>query len=191
MSKPNKQKKLNAKIKRLNGDLYDNNKHITREEFVISKLSKRVKQYYIKLSEERKLAFIRYIIKQDDWQITINLEELSVKNTVPVLCSKKCKSIAELIDNIKKEKKSIKKKERKYILKSKSGLITLLNPEAYDHTLLSKKNYRKYLKKLAKDEQEAPSVELDCTLKNFKKELMKNNNVNGAVMDSFYNKFGY
>lgn len=187
-------KKLNKKLKKLNERLYDNNKYVSREEFLIKKLSGRILVYYNNLSDERKKAFINYIIKQEDYNSRHSLERLEKEdNKIEPLTDKKCGSISELISNIKKNKNK-KKKERKKIkniIKTKDGLHILLNPEAYDVTLLKKKDYRKFLSKLASKEKENPITEIDCTLKNFKKQLMKNDNVNQAVMDAFWNKSGY
>jgi len=183
-----KSKKLKKKLEKLNRKLYDNNKHITREEFLIHKLSKRIKMYYDNISEDRQKAFIAYIIKQNDFENLNRLEKINKSPNKDALCSKKCKSVSQLIDQIKKEKK---RKNNRNVLQTKEGLLIILNPEAYDHTLLGKKKYRKYLKKVAEKEKENVPIELDCTLKNFRKELLKNDNVNQIVMDSFYNKFGY
>jgi hypothetical protein len=190
--KTKKMKKLEKELRKLDRDLYDNNKYVSREEFLKSKLSKRVKVYYNGLSSESQQKFLKYILKQEDWDETERLSQIErpqEKNDLKIT-SKKAHSIGELVKDIKNTRKK-RKDKNKNVLKTKKGLLVILNPEAYDQTLLDNKDYRKYLKKLADKEREDTSVELDCTLKNFRKELLGNDKVNSAVMDSFWNKHGY
>src|SRR5690606_14837096 len=106
----------------------------------------------------------------------------------------KCKNFAEVARKIDKELKKRKEREKrknKHLIKTKSGMYMILNPEAYDHTLLDDKKYRKYLKKVAEKEKEQIPVELDCTLSGFIDQLVGNRKVNKAVTESFWNKHGY
>jgi len=199
MGKKNKDKKfkksLKKNIEKMEKDLYKNNKYVTREEFLVSKLSKSVKRYYKSLPEERKKSFLKYILGQEDYGRESALEKHSKKRDSEEIAykMKSSKTLSGAVDQLKKKQKFQKKRKRKvkHILKGSKGLMYLLNPEAYDQTLLDKKDYRKYLKKIVENEKKNPAVELDCTLKNFHSELMKNETVNQEVMDSFWNKHGY
>jgi len=194
MAKESKKlRKLNRKLKKLDEELY-NNKYVSREEFLKSKLSKSLKAYYKKLSDERKAHFLRYIIRDEDWETMQSLiqsrrveddDEEGVDN-VP----RSLKELNRLAATPKKTKK--KKKDKRNVLRMKRGLLKVLNPESHDRALLSNKDYRKYLKKLAdKEMKKDANVQLDCTIKNFREVLMDNDTVNTAVMDSFWNKHGY
>jgi hypothetical protein len=198
MSKKNKKfkKSLKKNIKKLEKELYENNKYVSREEFIVSKFSKPVKRYYNSLTEERKKAFVQYIIKQEDYEREQSLEKYATvrdDSDYHEYKMKPAKNLAGVLRELEKKKKYEKKRAKKLknILKGSKGLLYLLNPEAYDQTLLSKKDYRKYLKKLVEEEKKDHPVELDCTLKNFHKELMKNESVNEAVMDAFWGKEGF
>jgi hypothetical protein len=188
-------KSLKKNIEKLEKDLYKNNKYVTREEFVVSKFTKSIKRYYKSLSEERKKAFVKYILSQEDFDRESSLEKHSTRSDRDTIEyeMKSSRTLAGAVDQLKKKQKFQKKRKKKVqnIVKGKKGLLYLLNPEAYDQTLLDKKDYRKYLAKMVEQEKEDTSVELDCTLKNFQKELMKNETVNQEVMDSFWNKHGY
>jgi hypothetical protein len=194
--KDNKFKKsLTKNINKLEKNLYKTNKYVTREEFTISKFTKPIKNYYNALSEERKQSFLKYVLSQEDYDRESALEKHSTKKKTDVIeyKLKSSRTLAGARDQLKKQRKFSKKRKKKVknILKGSKGLMYLLNPEAYDQTLLDKKDYRKYLKKIVEQEQEDTPIELDCTLKNFHAELMKNPSVNQVVMDSFWNKHGY
>lgn len=186
-------KSLAKNIEKLEKDLYKNNKYVTREEFLISKFTKRIKKYYNSLSEERKKSFIKYVLAQEDYDRESALEKHSKRKYKEkvIYKMKNSKTVTGAIDELKKQRKFVKKRKRKIknIIKGDKGLLYLLNPEAYDQTLLDKKDYRKYLKKIVEKEKKETYIELDCTLDNFHKELMKNEVVNQEVMSSFWNKF--
>jgi hypothetical protein len=187
-----KKLKLKKKLKKLNDNLYKNNKYVTKEEFLCSRMPKSLKTYYNKLSDEMKKALVSYIIKREELDGIKSLRKIETNDPDDDIKVRKTHSILEAIDELKKYKKRKKKKLKfKNVIKGTKGLLHLLNPEAFDQTLLNRKDYRKQLKKLAEKEQEEAPVELDCTLKNFHKELMKNDSVNQEVMNGFWNKFGY
>lgn len=185
-------KNIDKKIKKLERKFYQNNKYVSREEFLIPKLSKSLRMYYDKISNERKKALISYILDQEDYVSETSLDSISISDDKPIYKMHSCRKISEVIVELRKSRKKQKKATKmKHVLKGSKGLLYLLNPEAYDQTLLSKKDYRKQLKKLAKEESKVMPIELDCTLKNFHLELMKNESVNEDVMQGFWNKYGY
>jgi len=196
MGKKKIKKSLKKSIKKLEKQFYDNNKYVSREEFIVSKFSKRIRKYYESLSEERKKSFVQYIIRQEDSEREESLEKYATvkEDDSEEYKMKKCRTLAEVIKEVEKRKKFRKKREKKikHILKGSKGILYILNPEAYDQTLLSKKDYRKYLKKIVEEEKKnMKNVELDCTLKNFRDQLLKNDSVNEAVMEAFWGKEGF
>jgi len=188
-------KSFKKNIRKLEKELYENNKYVSREEFIISKFSKRIRKYYETLSEDRKKSFLKYIMNQEDYERKNSLEKYAeVKdNNEDQYEMKVCRTLAEVIKELKKKKKFEKKRKKKikHVLKGSKGVLYLLNPEAYDQIGLSKKEYRKILKRLAKNDNENTSVELDCTLKDFYDKLMKNESVNEEVMNAFWGKDGF
>lgn len=189
-----KLKKLTRKLDKLERDVYDNNKFVSRADFLKEKMTDEFREYYNRLSPERQERLIKYILDQEDWEaqshMTSDKLPKSREESVEKLTSRPAKSMAGLVSDIKKTRKR-KKKQHKRLMKTKRGMLTILNPEAYDQTLLSDKDYRKYLKELAGQDKYAPMAPLDCTLKNFKKELLGSKHVNSVVVDNFWNKHGY
>lgn len=190
-----KHKKLERKLHELDRELYENNSHVSREEFLVAKLSGRVKEYYNRLTPDRKDAFIGYILRQEDWENRRIMDQLEDTDQIEAgerRSVRKYKKLSDLVLDLRKEKKRSKSGAKsRHLIKTKKGLYYLLNPEAYDQTLLNKKKYRKYLRKLADKQKDNNPIELDCTLKGFKDELMRNQKVNKAVIDGFWNKHGY
>jgi hypothetical protein len=195
MGKKKFKKSLKKNIEKLEKDLYKNNKYVSREEFIISKFTKSIKRYYNSLSEERKKSFLKYVLAQEDYDRQSSLEKHTTRKDDEEITyeMKTRRTLSGAVGELKKQRKFRKTRKKKVsnILKGSKGLLYLLNPEAFDQTLLDKKDYRKYLKKMVEKEKEETSVELDCTLKNYHKELMKNETVNEEVMNSFWNKHGY
>lgn len=199
--KKRSKKKLDKKIKKLHKELYDSSKYVSRGEFIVAKMSKSLKRYYNSISEVRQKALVQYIIRQEDWEITNSLERHSKKSDnnedEVYIKPRKCNTMAEVREDLARRKRKTKKQKKKRssknrvkrLVKGTDGLLHLLNPETYDQIKLDDKAYRKQLKKMIETEKAKEPIELDCTLKNFHKELMKNSSVNEGVMDSFWTKF--
>lgn len=188
-------KKLTKELEELDKRLYQDTTYISKEEMLAGKLSKRVKAYYNKLTPERQAAFLAYIVRKEEQEHLEYLDGLKIredsKEDENLYVPKKCKNVAGVIKDIKDRNnhKKQEKKKFKHMIKRKDGLYVILNPESYDHTLLSKKKYRKMLSKVAEKERKHANPVLDCTLKNFREELMDNPQINNAVVDSFYAKY--
>lgn len=186
-----KLQKMLKKLDKLEDKLYSSMDHIPKEDILLAKMSKSLKAYYDRIPPERQKALLSYIIKQEEYESLATLNGLEMREEEEyVIPPKKCNTLRDVIDDINKRRKLRKKPKKKFkhMLKTDEGLYVLINPEMYDHTLLSKKAYRKYLSKLASKEGKTVPV-LDCTLKNFKEELLNNPNVNAAVTEAFYAKY--
>lgn len=190
-----KKDKLGKKLDKLNSKMYGN-KRISDEEILIHKFTKEIKEYYNSISSDRQKAFVAYILaneKKKEFEL-IGLNKIEDDEDIEVVKPKKCKSLSDAIDEktkcIKKNKKSSKKSKSKRTLEIEDGLLALVNPGICDSTLLGKKKYRKMIRELSEKDKENEVIELDCTLKSFKKELKNNPKVNQAVSDAFFNKYG-
>lgn len=184
-------KKTAKKLKNLDKQIRDN-KYVSREEFLVNSFTKSFRRYYDSLSPDRQNSLVQYIIRCDDHETQKTL--VPKERFEPEIKMKKCSSLSEVLTelkNVKKREKKARKNKIKNIVEDGNGILHLLNPEAYDQVRMGKKAYRKEIQRLANETFKGLPLELDCTLKGYRDQLLKSDKVNAEVMESFWNSHGY
>lgn len=197
MAKKKGSKKLNKLLGKLNDldrKLYDENKHVTKGEFIESKLTGNIRMYYDGLSPHRKEQFIQFLTKEEEWEAHQHLrtpDEPEGPVTVDQpLTSKPAKSLAGLRRDIKETKKKSKKLTK---LREKKGkLSSMMEYGSYDQVHLSKKDHRKLISQMAdKDRSSLPSNRYDGGIEEFKEALRGIKAGSNDITESFWNKHGF
>jgi hypothetical protein len=185
--------KLLGKLDKLDKKLHDENPHVTKGEFIESKLSGNVKIYYDSLSPTRKEQFIQFLVKEEEWAAQEHLrtpDEPEIPNeTNRPLNSKPAKTLAGLRRDIQKTKKKNKKlaKERK----KKGKLASMMEYKSYDQVHLSKKDHRKLISQMAdKDRSRLSGTQYDENLEDFKEALRNIKEGRQDITESFWTKHG-
>lgn len=163
-----------------------------KDDQVIKSLSKRVKEFYDQLPPHRQIQFREYLIQRSKWEekkkLSSIMETARVDDELPVI---RVKRFSDLPNAIKKARKKQKKKNRdKHILKTKDGVLRLINPESHDYVMLGDKSYRKTLRKLAMDEKKNAGIRISSEMEDFREKLFKDKKVNKSIMKSFWDKHG-